>query len=180
MLASVGMGSWCRGVHVHHNRFENLGPENNTMFGCYLDTGASEDVLVEENVFSGVVHSISAKLNTPDPVGNWVIRNNRISINRSYSSGGIELRGFNTTITNVLIERNVISSLNGKNLTAYGIVLGKVTGAILRHNVIDDINGWGHIVVEKEVTEVQVFDNRKRDGTVIDARPPVQRPAVFP
>jgi hypothetical protein len=180
MLASVGMGSWCRGVHIHHNRFENLGPKNNTLFGCYLDTGASEDVLVEENVFSGVVHSISAKLTTPDPVGNWVIRKNRISINRSYSSGGIELRGFNTTITNVLIERNVISSLNGKNLTAYGIVLGKVTGAILRHNVIDDINGSGHIVVENGVTEVQMFDNRKRDQTVIDARPQGQRPAVFP
>ena len=164
MTASIQMGSWCHGVHIHHNRIENLGPKSDTLFGCYLDTGASDNVLVEKNLFSGVVHGVWASLSTPHPVKNWIIRNNRILINRNYSSGGIELRGENTTIRNVLIENNTIASATGKSLTAYGIALEKVSGGVLRHNVIDDINGSAHIVFEKAVTAVQLRDNRKRNG----------------
>ncbi len=128
MTASIQMGSWCDGVHIHHNRLENLGPKDKTLFGCYLDTGASNNVLVEDNVFAGIVHGVWANLTTPHPVTYWIIRNNHISVNRDGSSGGIELRGFNTTIRDVLIEGNVISSVDGKALNTYGIALEKVNG----------------------------------------------------
>jgi hypothetical protein len=165
MTASVQMGSWCKDVHIHHNRFENLGPKSNTLFGCYLDTGASEDVVVEKNLFLGVTHGIWASMSTPDPVGEWIIRNNHILINRNYASGGIELRGVNTTIQNVLIERNTIASATRQSLTAYGIVLANAVDATIRDNIIDDINGRNHIVFEKGVANAHLFNNQKRDHT---------------
>lgn len=167
MTASIQMGSWCQDVHIHDNHFENLGPTNNTLFGCYLDTGASRNVVVEKNDFHGVVHCIFANLTTPDPVTNWIIRDNKMEINRESSSGGIELRGGNTTITNVLIERNVISSLDGKPLDAYGIVLRKVNGGMVRDNTIDDIKGSGHVVLQRGTTGIRVYDNRRRDGAAV-------------
>jgi hypothetical protein len=170
MTASVGMGSWCHGVHIHHNRFENLGPKSDTLFGCYLDTGASEDVLVEENVFAGVVHGVWASLSTPDPVGNWTIRSNRFLINRNYSSGAVELRGVNTTIRNVLVEKNTIGSSTGSSLTAYGIALARVSDATVRDNTVDDINGHNEIVFQSAVTVCQVLNNHTRTGTLIRSR----------
>jgi len=177
MTGSIQMGSWCHGVHIHHNRFENLGPKNDTVFGCYLDTGASENVLVEKNIFSGVVHGIFANLTTFDPVRNWVIRQNQILINRSNSSGGIELHGFNTTLRDVLVEENMISSLNGKSLTAYGIILSNVDRITISQNVIDDINGWAHIVSEKGVTGARVFKNRRRNGTPVQIKTRIESTA---
>jgi hypothetical protein len=169
--ASIQMGSWCDGVHIHHNRLENLGPKDNTLFGCYLDTGASNNVLIEKNVFAGVVHGIWVNLATPYPATNWIIRDNRIEINRYSSSGGIELRGVKTTIKNVLIERNVISSRLGQNLSAPGIALSRVTGGSLRDNVIDGMKGPTHIVFEKAVAGVELYDNRKQDGATISVSP---------
>jgi len=107
-------------------------------------------------------------LQTPYPVTNWVIRDNRIEINRYLSSGGIELRGLNTTIKNILIERNFISSRVGRSLSGFGIALAKVSGGILRHNVIDGMKGPTHIV-SKSVAGVELYDNRKQDRTTIRA-----------
>lgn len=170
IIASVQMGGWCRDVHIHDNRFENLGPKNNTLSGCYLDTGSSENLLVEKNVFSGVVHGVWASLSTPYPVGNWIIRNNRILINRTSASGGIELRGVNTTIRNLIIEKNTIASSTGAKLSAYGIVLGNVSNATIRQNTIDDINGWNQIVFETNVEDSRLINNHTRADAVLKER----------
>jgi hypothetical protein len=170
MTASVGMGSWCHNVHIHHNRFERLGPKSDTLFGCYIDTGASEELLIEENNFIGVVHGIFANLGAAIPTWKWVIRNNNIVINRDNSSGGIELRGRGAPIRNVLIEKNTIQSTTGRPVVANGILLSNVNTATIRDNIVSDISPSNQIILEKGTIDCHFSNNRDRQGAVIQVR----------
>jgi polygalacturonase len=170
MTGAVGMGSWCRGVHIHHNRFERLGPASDTLFGCYIDTGASEDLLIEDNRFAGVPHGVFANVDAAVPIGRWVIRGNTILINRNGSAGGIELRSSKATMRNVLVENNTIQSLTGELLNATGILLRKVSAATIRDNIVNDISGSNQIVFEKGVTDFHLLNNRSRTGPINNAK----------
>jgi hypothetical protein len=170
MTAAIGMGSWCQGVHIHHNRFERLGPRSDTLFGCYIDTGASEDLLIEENDFRGVSHGVFANLDAANPVQKWVVRKNLISINRNGSSGGIELRSRTASIHNVLIEENTVESLTGASLVANGILLRGVNGATIRDNVVNNVNASTDIILELGVTDCRVSNNRNRAGGLIEPK----------
>jgi polygalacturonase len=169
-IASIQMGGWCRGVRIHGNRFENLGPKNYAICGCYLDTGASEDLVIEDNLFSAIPHGIFANVEAAVPIGRWIIRGNTILINRNGSAGGIELRSSKATMRNVLVENNTIRSLTGELLNANGILLRKVSAATIRDNIVNDISGSNQIVFEKGVTDFHLLNNRSRTGPINKAK----------
>jgi hypothetical protein len=166
----IGMGSWCRRVTIHDNRLENLGPNSNAICGCYLDTGASEDLVIENNTFSGIPHGIFVSAGSSYPLRNWTFRNNRIAINRNFSSGGIEIESKKAPIRNVVIQGNSVDSSTGETLTAYGILLSKVSDAVVRDNVIDGVHRSINLVFRNAAANCRAENNRSRSGASITAK----------
>lgn len=162
--ACLNIGGWVRGLHIHDNRFQNLGGNpGNTVFPIYMDTGSGLDVVIENNIFDNTVHGVYTNGGATYVRQRWAIRNNHF-LSLANNSGSCVNLSIESAMSDVKINGNTCRS-PGQSGSA--ILVGTATNVAITRNSVNGYSATFPIFLQTGATVSEFFSNTKTDGTPI-------------